>query len=589
MGRRERQMGGRGIRLSAGLLAVLLSLSCGGGSSAFRAGRKAELRKDYDTALVNYQKALQADPANAQYQLHEKLARKEASFFHLKQGRNLLQQGRTDDAAGEFQKAVGIDPTLDAAAQELAKLQAAQAQARLERERVLKQALKAQEPQPTPIEIQLKPFPTEPIAHLRLSADSRKVFETLGKLANLNVAFTSDFQAKPAAVDLSNVKVEEAFRVVSMQTKTFWKAVTPNTIIVIPDTPGNRRDYEQEVLKTIYLTNPLAPADRTAITTALKQVLGIQRIIDNPDANAIVLRDTPAKVAAAEKMVRELDRSKAEILVEVSVMEADRNRIRELGLLPATQFALTPAANVTTGLAAQTLRDIGHLSGADYIVTMPSAALSALLNDSKTHILQNPKVRVTDGQTAKLRIGSRVPYATGSFLPGTGGGVGGFNLLASTQFQYQDVGVNLDMSPRLLPSGEVSLHASVEISAVGPSVNLGGLSQPTFTQRKIEHDIRLKEGESSLLGGLIEANEITRVTGVPGLGDIPGFRYLFSAEHRERVETEFLVTLTPRVIRLPASMVESVKGVPVEGGGPEPAPEAPPAPETGPRPAAPPE
>jgi general secretion pathway protein D len=162
-------------------------------------------------------------------------------------------------------------------------------------------------------------------------------------------------------------------------------------------------------------------------------------------------------------------------------------------------------------------------------------------------------------------------------------------LLASTQFQYQDVGVNLDMSPRLLPSGEVSLHASVEISAVGPSVNLGGLSQPTFTQRKIEHDIRLKEGESSLLGGLIEADEIIRVTGIPGLADIPGFRYLFSVEHRERVETEFLVTLTPRVIRLPASMVESVKEVPVEGGGAELAPEAPPAPETGPRPAAPPE
>jgi general secretion pathway protein D len=317
--------------------------------------------------------------------------------------------------------------------------------------------------------------------------------------------------------------------------------------------------------------------------------LGVQRIIDNPDANAIVLRDTPAKVAAAEKMVRELDRSKAEILIEVSVMEADRDRIRELGLLPATQFGLTPTPNLTTGLAIKTVRDIGHLSGADYSLTMPSAALSALLNDSKTRILQNPKVRVTDGQTAKLRIGSRVPYATGSFLPGTGGGGGGFNLLASTQFQYQDVGVNLDLAPRLLPSGEVSLHAIVEISDVGPSVNLGGLSQPTFTQRKIEHDIRLKEGESSLLGGLIANTEKTLVTGIPGLGDIPVLRYLFSVEKREVITTEFVVTLTPRVVRLPASMVESAKEVPVEGGGPEPAPEAPPAPEAGPRPPGPPE
>ena len=289
-------------------------------------------------------------------------------------------------------------------------------------------------------------------------------------------------------------------------------------------------------------------------------------------------------------MVRELDRSKAEILIEVSVMEADRDRIRELGLLPATQFGLTPTPNLTTGLAIRTVRDIGHLTGADYSLTMPSAALSALVNDSKTRILQNPKVRVTDGQTAKLRIGSRVPYATGSFLPGTGGGGGaGFNLLASTQFQYQDVGVNLDLAPRLLPSGEVALHAIVEISDVGPSVNLGGLSQPTFTQRKIEHDIRLKEGESSLLGGLIANTEKTLVTGIPGLADIPVLRYLFSVEKREVITTEFVVTLTPRVVRLPASMVEAVKGVPVEGGGPEPAPEAPPAPEAGPRPPEPPE
>ncbi len=152
-------------------------------------------------------------------------------------------------------------------------------QAHREREQALKQALKAQEPQPSPMEIQLKPFPTEPIAHLRLTADSRKIYETMGKLASLNVAFTSDFQPKPLSVDLTNVKIGDALRIVSYQTKTFWKAATPNTILVIPDTPGNRRDYEQEVLRTIYLTNPLAPADRTAITTALKQVLGIQRII----------------------------------------------------------------------------------------------------------------------------------------------------------------------------------------------------------------------------------------------------------------------------------------------------------------------
>ena len=121
----------------------------------------------------------------------------------------------------------------------------------------------------------------------------------------------------------------------------FGRSVTPNTILVIPDNPNNRRDYDEEVLKTIYLSNPLAPADRTAITTALKQVLGLQRIMDNPDANAIIIRDTPAKVAAAEQLVRQLDRAKAEIMIDINIVEADRDRIRNLGLTPAT---INPAA-----------------------------------------------------------------------------------------------------------------------------------------------------------------------------------------------------------------------------------------------------
>jgi general secretion pathway protein D len=199
-----------------------------------------------------------------------------------------------------------------------------------------------------------------------------------------------------------------------------------------------------------------------------------------------------------------------------------------------------------------------------------------VLNDSRTHILQNPQIRVTDGQTAKLRIGSRIPYATGSFLPSMGGvssSTSGYGLLASTQFQFQDIGVNLDLTPRLLPDGEVALHATIEISSLGASMTIGGFSQPTFGQRKIEHDIRLKEGEVNLLGGLIQSTETTTATGVPGLGDIPFLKYFFSTQHRERVETEVLVMLTPQVVRLPEPALATTGGVAVSGGtrpsGPE--------------------
>jgi general secretion pathway protein D len=184
---------------------------------------------------------------------------------------------------------------------------------------------------------------------------------------------------------------------------------------------------------------------------------------------------------------------------------------------------------------------------------LPSAVANAILNDTRTHILQNPQVRVTDGQTAKLSIGERVPYATGSFLPSLGGTTtsGTTGLLASTQFQFQDVGVKLELTPHLLANGEVAIHAVIEISSLGANVTIAGVSEPTFGERKIEHDIRLKEGEVSVLGGLIQTSIINTVAGVPGLGDVPFLRYLFSTEHAERQESEVLVMLTPRVVRLP--------------------------------------
>jgi general secretion pathway protein D len=396
------------------------------------------------------------------------------------------------------------------------------------------------------------------------------VFETLGKLAGLNVVFSADFRPTPLSIDLADVKLADALRIVSQQTKSFWKVETSNTILVIPDNPNNRRDYEDEILKTIYLSNPLAPADRTAITTALKQVLGLQRIMDNPDSNAIIIRDTPAKVAAAEEMVRDLDRGKAEILIEVEIVEADSDRIRDLGLTPATisssgtitpglQGALafsptTSSSSSSSSTSTSTAVQLGSgLSFRDYAAVLPSAYATAVLNDSKTHILQSPQVRVTDGQIAKLKIGSRVPYATGSFLPSLGStsSTSSTSLLASTQFQYQDVGVNLEITPRLLATGEVALHAKIEISSLGSDVTVGGVSEPTFGQRVIEHDIRLREGEVSLLGGLLQSTTTTTVQGVPGLGNLPLFHYLFSEDHKEISDVEVLVMLTPEVIRLP--------------------------------------
>ena len=549
------------------LAGLLVCTACAPGNVFFQKGRKAELRKDWDNALINFEKAAQTQPANAEYQLRERHARTEASMFHLEQGKEYLHEQRVTQAIGEFQKAASIDPSNQAARQELNRLLAAEVAHKQAREKGLKEAIKASEREAPEGPALLKPLPQEPLTHFRISADSKRVYETLCKLAGLNVAFSSDFQAQPVSLDLNNVTIRNALHVLSLQTHTFWRVVTPNTILVVPNNPANVRDYQTEVLKTVYLDNALKPADRTAITTALKQILGIQRIIDNPGANAIIIRDTPDKVKEAVDLIHDLDHGKAEIMVDITVLEADADRVQELGLSPAT---ISPSGSITKGLQGAAVYNPtsvatlgGHLSTNDFGLVVPSAVANAILNDSTTRILQNPEVRVTDGDTATLRIGSRIPYATGSFLPslGVGGGTGqagGFGgLIANTQFQFQDVGVNVDLTPHLLPSGEIAIHAKIEISSVQPSVEIAGVNEPTFGQRQIEHDIRLEEGETSVLGGLLQTTDTTSVSGVPGLGRIPGLRYFFSDTKHEKVQTDVLIMLTPRIIRLPGPSVEA--------------------------------
>jgi general secretion pathway protein D len=552
-------------------------LSCGGGSSvAYKQGRKAEERKDWDTALVDYEKAKATDPANSLYILHAQNARMNASLFHLRNGRQLLKQGRQDEAVGELEKAARIDPSNMAAAQELDALLAKQAQAKKAHTEAIQKAMKASEEENLVGPVKLRPLSQEPIVHLRIpSADSKRVYETLGKLAGINVAFTYDFRPQNLSEDLVSIKQEDALNLVAMQSKTFWKAVTPNTILVIPDTQPNRLAYDTQVVKAIYLSNPLGPSDRTAVTTAVKTIMGLRYVVDNPDSNAIIIKGTPTEVAAAEQLIRKLDRGKAEIMIDIDIVEADRDRIRDLGLTPATVSSGTSGTTVTPGIQAgagfaptttasgttTTLSSaaINTLSYKDYAVVLPGATAQAVLSDNKTHILQSPKIRVTDGQKASLKIGSRVPYATGSFLPSLGGTTssssGGVGLLASTQFQFQDIGVNLDLTPHLLPNGEVAVHAKIEIMSLGASISVGGITEPTFGQRSIEDDFRLEEGEVNLLGGLIQRTLTNQVQGVPGLGDIPLIRYLFSQENKEVNDQEVLVMLTPRVIRLPEPAV----------------------------------
>jgi general secretion pathway protein D len=200
-----------------------------------------------------------------------------------------------------------------------------------------------------------------------------------------------------------------------------------------------------------------------------------------------------------------------------------------------------------------------------YSITVPGASASFLMTDTSTQILDDPEIRVVDGQTAKLRIGDRIPVATGSFQAGIGvGGTGasaGINPLVNTQFQYLDVGVNVDVTPRIHPDHEISMKVNVVVSSQTGSTNIGGINQPIISQRSIEHDIRLKDGEVNVLGGLIEQTDTDTVNGIPGLAKIPFFKNFFAGTVTDHEKDEILIVLIPHIVRLPSITAENLRSI----------------------------
>jgi general secretion pathway protein D len=333
---------------------------------------------------------------------------------------------------------------------------------------------------------------------------------------------------------------------------------TENIIFVIPDQPQKRRDYEEEVVKTLYISNTLQPQDLTEIVTALRSLLDLKRMQQLNSQNAIVVRDTPDKIILAEKMIRDIDKAKPEVVIQVEVLEARTDRLRDLGILPGQTASISINPNTssssTTTTTPTTLNQLRHLTGSAYDVTLPSLTANAVLTDTNTKIIQNPEVRSVDGQAAKLRIGDRIPIATGSFSSGLGvaaGTAGGISPLVNTQFTYLDVGVNIDLTPRVHPNRDVSLKLKVEVSSHTGDQSIGGITQPIISQRVIEDDIRLKEGEVSILGGLVQRTDSKTVEGWPGFAKLPLLKYFFSHDKTDHQEDEVLIVLTPRIVRMP--------------------------------------
>jgi general secretion pathway protein D len=547
------------------LLVFVLPAAADKAKSLYNKGKDAEARQNYEEAYEDYKQAFDLKPKDLAYRAAYDRIRFLAGASHVHRGQLLREAGKLQEALAEFQKAAEIDPSSFIAQQEIRRTQRLMdsGNAPVPRAAVPSGLEKRVEQAQGPVD--LEPISNVPIT-LKLTEDTKVIYETIGKLAGINVLFDPEYTSRRVKIELNGVTLEQALEIIALESKTFWRPVTPNTIFVAQDNPAKRKDLEQSVIKTFYLANLSQPTELQDVVNAMRQILEISRIQPLPSQGALVVRGTPDQIALAEKLVGDLDKSRSEVIVEVAVMQVSRDKTRNLGISPPTSATVALQENITNTIPSTTnngtttstssgssgsnsinLNRLGNLNATDFTVTIPPATATALFSDSSTKIIQNPQIRAVDGQKASLKIGDRVPVATGSFQPGIGGV--GINPLVNTQFQYLDVGVNIDITPRIHAGREVTLKIMMDISNVTSQTNIGGISQPIIGQRKIEHEIRLKEGEVNLLGGMLEDSQTKSLSGIPGLSQIPILRYLFGQTNIEHRENEIVFALIPHIIR----------------------------------------
>jgi len=544
-------------------LIAVLAINVAGCASrqAYTRGNRAEITRDFDTAMIEYKAALDRDPRNYEIRLKYEQARFNSAFQHFEAGRRAFDKQDYQTAKMEFTRVLEIDPTHTLAEQQLAKVNevlTSRSRKEPEPEIQFEQLKEETRTNPTP-QSQLEPKTRGPI-DVHMTQDSKIAFETLAELAGFNVIFDPDFRGARIQIDLNRVDIFEALDILALQTRSFWKPVNRTTILVSPDNQTKRRDYDELVLKTIYMTNSVTSTELTEAITTLRTLLNMRYLMSSTAMNAIIVRDTADRVAIAEKIIEDLDKAKPEVLVEATIMEVDRSTLRQLGILPPQGTAVvTTGGTGGTGTSTGTTFPLNRLprSSGSFSLTIPPTTAQFLATSTNTRLLQNPRIRATDGKLASIRIGSQVPIASGSFQPAFVGATG----TPVVNFQFVDVGVNLDITPRVLLNHEVSMTVMVQVRAVAGDRNVGGVTQPVLTNRQVQHEIRLAEGETNILGGIITDTEATSLNGLPGLKNIPILRYFFSQEQKSRDSTEIIIMLTPHILRMPNISAGNLRGL----------------------------
>ncbi len=527
----------------------------------FAQGQAAESREDYDAAYEDYKKAYAKAPNDLRMRTAFYRLRQTASSVHVTMGRKMLDADKTASpntqqaALTQFMRATEIDPGNEAAIQEISKIRANQTGMPVRSETSLSgPAEEAMEDAGAPAE--LKPVSSEPLT-LSMTQDTKVIYEAIGKAAGINVLFDPDYNGKRISVELTNVTLMDALRIVGTMSNTFWRPVTSNTIFVAQNNRTKHTELDEQAVQTFYLANAWQQSDLNDVQTALRNVMANVKAYGIPSQNAIVVRGTPDELTLAQKIINDLDKARPEVVVDIAIMEVDKDKLRNIGLSwpGSISFALQPptttttSTTTTTGTTASslTLDNLANLNANSFAVTVSAATANLLLSDSDTKILQNPRIRATDGQKATMKIGSRIPIATGSYQTGATTAI--TSSLVNTQFQYQDVGVQIEMTPTVHFDHDVTLKLKIEDTSESGTETISGVTEPIIAQKTSEQTIRLREGEASILAGILDKQDLVTITGIPGLGEIPILNYIFGSKQHEVIDDEVVFVLIPHIVR----------------------------------------
>jgi general secretion pathway protein D len=574
--------------LTAALLISLPLISCAS-YKAYEAAQAAEATKDWDTATTQYERALQVDPGNMKYRIALQRAKLEASREHFQRGKSL--KGAADSANGpervrlaqlaatEFQLAVKLDTTNQYAAVEFGKsvrmIQETQAaitgdRSTLEQMKKHANTSKAQPPQ-------LNPASNEPISlSFPHETPVKDIYRALGNAFGINILFDQAVKDDRISIELREVTAQQALERVMQAANHFYKVLDEKTIIIVPDNPQARRDYEDLVIQTFYLSN----GDAEQVTNVVRTMIEARNVFPLKALNAITIRDTADKVRIAEKIIQANDKAKAEVVVDVELLQMDLDKTRDIGFAisgtggnpinvavpggAATDTAghstettkIIGGPNGTAGPSAATLADLSAITRGSFSFVIPQATYGLLKTVGNAELLANPELRISEGEKASLHIGQRIPVPVTTFTGLAPTTTAGNGYAPQTSYQYQDVGIKVAMEPRVHHNGEVTLKLTVEVSNLGPNApGTGGATgtpaQPTFVTRTIESTIRLKDGETNFLAGLIQDTTSSGESKTPFLGDIPILGRLFTESNVRRQRTDLVMTMTPHIVRMP--------------------------------------